>query len=186
VSIKLLLASQAYETPAVIAAFLTEKQNTSDATGNCCAKTDPAVHGDGVPIFLLNDTKFADDYVDLWDGTIDLPLNVNDAGDIVTGNVPAWTGTSFNGSSLHQGSEELGGESTTEHYTLGDAFAKVGQSGVTSRSWVDGVVFGTGVARPLYAMSGTLTVPESGSFMLISIGAIGLIGVGRRRRKRAA
>ena len=36
-SIKLLLASQAYETPAVIAAFLTEKQNTSDATGNCCA-----------------------------------------------------------------------------------------------------------------------------------------------------
>jgi hypothetical protein len=34
-SIKLLLASQAYETPAVIAAFLTEKQNTSDATGNC-------------------------------------------------------------------------------------------------------------------------------------------------------
>ena len=36
VSIKLLLASQAYETPAVIAAFLTEKQNTSDATGNCC------------------------------------------------------------------------------------------------------------------------------------------------------
>ena len=36
-SIKLLLASQAYETPAVIAAFLTEKQNTSDATGNCCS-----------------------------------------------------------------------------------------------------------------------------------------------------
>jgi signal transduction histidine kinase len=39
VSIKLLLASQAYETPAVIAAFLTEKQNTSDATGNCCFRS---------------------------------------------------------------------------------------------------------------------------------------------------
>ena len=128
----------------------------------------------------------ADDYVDLWDGDIDLPLNVNEAGDIVTGNVLAWTGTSYNGSSLHIGSDLHGGESTTEHYTLGDAFAKAGRSGVTGRSWVDGSALGTGVARPMYAMSGVLTVPEPGSFMLISIGAIGLIGFGRRRRKRAA
>jgi hypothetical protein len=47
VSIKLLLASQAYETPAVIAAFLTEKQNTSDATGNCCSILTADIDNDG-------------------------------------------------------------------------------------------------------------------------------------------
>ena len=41
VSIKLSLAWQAYETPAVIAAFSPEKQNTSDATGNRCSFSNP-------------------------------------------------------------------------------------------------------------------------------------------------
>jgi hypothetical protein len=52
----------------------------------------------GVPIFLLNDTKLADNNNDLWDGSIDTTLSINENGDSVgSGDVRVWTGTNSTG-----------------------------------------------------------------------------------------
>jgi len=151
-----------------------------DNTGTRFTSSSP-----GDPIFLLNDIKIADDYSDLWDGSIDFPLNVNEAGDrnldvvrgvVFTGSEPDGSGRDF---------FELGGLSTQ---------AKVGLSRVTDGEWMNaGQIFKT---TPLhfFAISGVLTVPttstpvpEPGSWLLMSIGAVMLMGVGGlRRRKRAS
>ena len=48
----------------------------------------------GVPIFLLNGTKLVDDNADLWDGSLDVALNVDESGSEYSYLV--WTGTSSN------------------------------------------------------------------------------------------
>jgi hypothetical protein len=140
--------------------------------------TDPSAAGDtGVPIFLLNDTKLADHYDDLWDGSVDIRLNVNENGDVVAGGIDVWTGSRSNGDSLSP--------ADNQNFALGSN-ARTGRTDFTNGRWISGFAMTNTVPRPLYGMSGILTVPEPGSLILMSIGAIGLNGFGRRRRKRAA
>ncbi len=66
---------------------------TVDARDNTNTNPNTAV---GVPIYLLNDTLLVNDNADLWDGSIGVPLGVDE-----TGSVPpfslVWTGTGTDG-----------------------------------------------------------------------------------------
>ena len=64
--------------------------STVDARDN--TGTNPNIDT-GVPIFLLNDTRLADNNADLWDGEIAVNLNVDEAGNNV-GGLEVFTGTS--------------------------------------------------------------------------------------------
>jgi hypothetical protein len=139
--------------------------------------TDPTPAGDnGLPIFLLNDTKLVDHYDDLWDGSIDVPFNINENGDAVSGSIRVWTGTQPDG---------LSTATHMQDFALGPEVAVTAEINTTNNTWINNFATATNQLHPMYAMSGVLTVPEPGSFLLISIGAVGLIGLGRRRRKRA-
>jgi hypothetical protein len=139
--------------------------------------TDPTPAGDnGLPIFLLNDTKLVDHYDDLWDGSIDVPFNIDENGDAVSGSIRVWTGTRPDGGTTHPNGHNR---------AFGSGVPHTAAVNTTGQGWITGTNLVANQLHPMYAMSGVLTVPEPSSFLLISIGAIGLIGFGRRRRKRA-
>jgi hypothetical protein len=136
----------------------------------------------GVPIYLLNDTKLADNNNDLWDGSINTSLDINENGDFVGNNLRVWTGTQSNGTGFSGDSQDrnLGSTGGSAHYGLTN-LANGGWMQNSSGSF-------PGNTYQFYAMSEILTVPEPGSFMLASIGAIVLMGIrsGRKRTKANA
>jgi hypothetical protein len=128
--------------------------------------TNPGVNGPGVPIYLLNDTILADDYADLWDGSIDNNFDVNEFGAFVPA-VVVWTGTDSDGT-------------ITPSY-LGDIAVGYGVSNQSDPSWIVNGQLVSGTVRPLYAISGTLTaIPEPNTAALLVLGLTAL-GAARRR-----
>jgi hypothetical protein len=128
--------------------------------------TNPLVDGPGVAIYLLNDTLLVDDYADLWDSTIDNPLDVNELGTPHPSNVVVWTGTLTNGASA------------SSH--LGQAAVIYGVSDHTDHFWSSGGQLVNATPRPFYAISGILTVPEPSTAALLALGV--LVSVVARRR----
>lgn len=134
--------------------------------------------GVGVPIYLLNNTRLVDDYVDLWDGSVDIPIDITETADN-RGFAFVWTGST------------TGGQRDPD-YAVGSStwFTKVGRTVDTDSYWCR-----VGTSRQdnnysIYALSSLLTVqdaiPEPGSLMLAAMGvSVVLVGhVVRRRRKR--
>mgnify|MGYP006908201847 CR=1 FL=1 len=123
----------------------------------------------GVPIYLLDGiTKIADDNVDLWnDGTIDSPLDVNEAGVEVRA-TDVWTGSNQFGNAL---------------FPLGviAPSPRVGRSDTAGTQWMSLGQSSASLSYPLYALSEVLTViPEPSSLLLV--GCLGsLIACGRIR-----
>jgi PKD domain-containing protein len=107
--------------------------------------TDPSPAGDtGVPIFLLNDTKLVDHYDDLWDGSLDTPLDVTETG--APGIAPhwVWSGTSPAG---------------TAYFRLGLQVSTMGDRLVSGNHWIQAGRAGDAFSYHLYAMSGVMTIP---------------------------
>ena len=148
------------------------------STPNSDAINNTATTGTGDPIFLLNDTKLVDDYLDLWDGSVDTPFNVDESANVI-GPTDVWTGTIDDGTGL--GTNTLGP-------TAGN-FAVVGRTQGIGSSWI---ALRTRVVTedlPLYALSSLLTtpaaeaVPEPSTLLMLLLGALGVV---LRRRRRAA
>jgi hypothetical protein len=130
--------------------------------------TDPTPPGpNGVPLFLVDgQTRIADNYDDLWDGTIDAPIRLTQFGTApLAGTVPphrAWTGTRPDGTSYL----------AFEPFTMGASSVVAGYGTYTSDYWVSASLIGSAGQRDggrLYAVSGVLTaVPEPASGLLVA------------------
>jgi len=147
-----------------------------DARDN--TSTNQNTDGSGVPIYLVDGTKIADDNIDLWDDTIEANINWTEANSQYDG-IP-WTGTTNDG--------------TAFFYALGaDYVAETGfhppMTGDTRLNipgyWIASAAIGQAptYARSFYAMSGTITViPEPSSLLLVAMASLGLL-TPRRRKK---
>ncbi len=152
-----------------------------DARANTATDPGPDAAPTGVPIYLLNNTKLVDNYDDLWDGTIDLSLNVTEQGTLALLPPPfpvVWTGTTGAGLGF-------------AGFTLGDAGPMTGLLGTTNPGWVQFFQFPGQEPHPFYGLSGDLTVPtapaaipEPGTFMLLASGMGGLLLLAWQRTRR--
>jgi PEP-CTERM motif len=127
--------------------------------------TDPSVLA-GVPIYLLNGTKLVDDYADLWDGSIDVRLNVNELGNVVTAGAKVWTGTTAAGIASGAGGNRALGYGT---------LAEIGVNTYTTPDWIFGGRESVLLTRKMYAISSVMTVvPEPTTAVLFGLGLAGL------------
>ncbi len=134
-----------------------------------------AVVGASSPVYLLDGTtKVADDFADMWNTNIDLPINLTEnLGSPVGASNRVWTGSSADG---------------TEHvgFSLGLASVTSGNLTQTGAPWLKDLQSdGAGNTYHLYALSSELTVvPEPTTFALGIVSAVGLLGFLWRRRRR--
>jgi hypothetical protein len=143
--------------------------NAHDNTG-----TNPAV-STGTPIYRLDDTRVADDNSDLWDGDIQVPIEVLEDGTTVpvASFDRAWTGTDPYGFAASGG---LGDVSNS--LWVGSVFSD-------TMEWVYLYQEHDISMRRLYGISGELTVvPEPGAMILMGIGAVAVLGRDTRRRRQ--
>lgn len=125
----------------------------------------------GVPIYLFDGTRIATNYTDLWDESIENPINLTQTTKTVTSTV--WTGTGGDGAEFTYYDGPLGAATQ----------AIAGRTNVTNTNWVRGPQENSSTSLPLYGISGILTVPvpEPTSLSLIG-GLIALLSVAIRRR----
>ncbi|CCI32890.1 PEP-CTERM sorting domain-containing protein [Microcystis sp. T1-4] len=99
----------------------------------------------GVPIYLIDGNRVANNNADLWDGSLQHPINRNNL-DLVDANGVAWTGSDFPGTGY--GSLQLGSTEVVAGSALASNF-----------SWILVNFFGASNLARMYAMSSVLTVP---------------------------
>ena len=150
--------------------------NAVDARDNTGTNPFNAAHAD-VPIYLLDGaTKIADGNADLWDGTLDHALTVNETGG--NGSLTVRTGTEADGTATPPGS---GG-------ALGTAAAtNFGFNTATGSDWIAANSLGQTVSLHFYALSGVLAFPAATPVNGPGVGAIlalGVAGIGLIRRRR--
>jgi hypothetical protein len=154
-----------------------------DARDN--TSTNPSTDGTGVPIYNLNGERIADDYADLWDGSLDIRIRYDQTGSAVVNPAAAWTGSATDGTERNDGSDRgLGNTNGTYSY--------LGQPNLSTSLWIADASAVLNTNHRLYAMSGILVngqkIPEPGSLGLGLVIAMAAGGwwVVRRQRKPAA
>lgn len=157
--------AQADTAPALVA--LNTSWMALGSTDTTSAISNAGTSGTGVPIYALNGNLIAANYSALWGGGIDNPIQTTQ-NDTTSTTFP-WTGST------------AGGASRTPYVALGDGSSELGSTIQTDYWWIeDGDDIDTD-ARPMYALSGVLTVtPEPGSAALLALGAGVLLGWRRR------
>ena len=136
---------------ALSGAGLTTTWKAIGSTSATSAKVNTGTDGTqpDVPIYLINGNRVANNNADLWDGTINVPINrtPSDLGSI-SSNV--WTGSNTDGSI----GINLGGNSTGP--------GRTGNSAANNSTWIfDSISSLTSTSPRFYGMSSILTVPGS-------------------------
>jgi hypothetical protein len=125
------------------------------------------------PIYRLDDVKLATGSTDLWDGTLAVPLSVDQFGTVLPSGA-VWTGSQTNGTPY-------------PGYELGTGTPIFGGLGSAGNPWL---VSGAGASSNtyrIYAFSGEMiAVPEPSSISIAVTGvALTAWTLGRRRPRRA-
>ncbi|MDT8391475.1 MAG: PEP-CTERM sorting domain-containing protein [Lentisphaeria bacterium] len=148
--------------------------STSTVNARDNTSTNPNVNGTGETIYLLDGgTVVAINYAQLWDGTIDNAIAIDENGNAKS---PSWafTGTYIDGTNSGMGATRN---------PLG--VNEVSQAGSTLDQWIWRVNTSASYTNslPMYAMSDPLTiVPEPSTALLAGLGLAGLV-LRRRRGK---
>ena len=150
--------------------------NARDNTG-----TNPS--SPGVPIYLIDGNRVANNNTDLWDGSIIRSINVTQSGATTpTAGAAVWTGTNQSG---------VVSPGTTDTNGLGGTtgFAMTGLTNLTTANWIFNNTTNRTNTRRLYGMSSVLKVPvleipEPSSLLgYITLGGLMLGGAVRKARK---
>jgi hypothetical protein len=120
----------------------------------------------GVPIFLVDGTKVANDYADLWDGSLAAPINITELDSLppLTGGIAkVWTGSSRAG--------------TNDGRPMGITIPRSGLWNATNGNWIRQEAELSSNQYPLYAISEVITVPVSEPSTIFCFGllAFGLV-----------
>ena len=123
----------------------------------------------GVPIYLLNNTKLADNNADLWDGTIDTAFSVLQNGNQIAPIFVVYTGSNTDGTGF-------------AGRQLGSPSAEYGNVGDVGNLWITDNLQPNTALTPMFAISGVLTAPvplPAAAWLFGS--ALGVMGVMRRK-----
>lgn len=129
------------------------------------------------PIYRLDGVKVANNGTDLWDGTIDVPLDVSPTSSGVDAQV--WTGTASDGTE----DKGLGGVTTTLPGGDTNVSSNTGNAANTDSGWIDVSDEDPADAFRLYGFSSELiAVPEPATATLLAAGAVAALSLRRRAR----
>jgi hypothetical protein len=164
--------------PALVALGTTWKCLGSTPTVDARDNTSTAGTGDAndVPIYTTTGLLVADDNADLWDGTIQNAIWLDDGTTPGTGTGYEnyqWTGSNADGT---------GATSGDGRQMSFDGSIRVSRGGKIDSSWISGVSIGSADTRGarLYGISGVIQgIPEPSSLSLLALGGLALL---RRRR----
>lgn len=123
----------------------------------------------GTPIFLVDGvTLIASDYTDLWDGSLNAAINLDQSGQLLEADV-------FTGSSQ-------GGARRMSRFLGSGGLTTIGNSGEPGPFWASIGQIDASSASHFYAISGiqTVAVPEPSAFILFAT----LTGLANYRRRR--
>ena len=135
--------------------------------------TNPLYYFDITPIYTTGDTRIATSYADLWDGTIENPIEFTEQGNLSHNLV--WTG-----------SDEFGYGSPGRE--LGALAANIlGNSSSQSSTWMFAASTGRSQMFPIYAMSAAIMVPtpEPSALVLACLAVAGLAVASLRQRRKS-
>ncbi|GCA85241.1 hypothetical protein MiHa_03220 [Microcystis aeruginosa NIES-2522] len=141
----------------------------------------------GVPIYLIDGNRVANNNADFWDGSLQHPINLQ-PNDVTPGLATVWTGSYTNGTGASSGSSSsLGGQYSQ--------YVSAGRADQTTGGWIAYSSPDYFSNLRLYAMSSVLTVPgnqppapvtvpEPSSLLgFITLGGLMLGGAVRKARK---
>ncbi len=162
-------------------------------TWKALASTDTVAARDNAPVsapvFLVDfTTRIATGFADLWDGSIENELNVDQDGverlHTATSTITIWTGSFANG---------LPYITVSAHRTLGSPLVYVGSTIRTGPRWMEEEPFSpTQNDHGLFALSEPITVPgnapvpEPASVIVwLSLAMVGVVSANARRKRRS-
>lgn len=111
------------------------------------------------PIYRVDGSLVATSEADLFDGSLDVPLSLDELGNTVPTNLNVWTGTNSSGGSVL--GENCGGNFSSN---ASSQSGWVGSPGSTGSNWTSASSRSCNLTGRLYGISPALTVPVRGDF----------------------
>jgi hypothetical protein len=151
-------ASEAALSPNLVSLNSSWRAVASTATVSAKANTSTdSVVSAGVPIYALDGSLVADNYVGFWSGTLRRTININQFGTPrikpAGTNLSVWTGTT-------SGGERPPGGTPYTPWALGQGnTVVVGNSSHTNFGWASIGLETSGILNPIYAISDILVAP---------------------------